>query len=153
MPTMSAVRTRKFSGRAIPPLPESNGRLLSAPMPAEAATYRLGRPADAPAIRAILRRANLSVPLPTDRERLTRSPIGEIFTAVCQQGSDIRGVLQWRNLGEELEILDLAVATKHRRSGHASFLLANFLRDAALTGAHHIFLEVRESNAPAIALY
>jgi ribosomal-protein-alanine N-acetyltransferase len=115
--------------------------------------YRLGRPEDAPAIHAILREARLSVPLPTDRERLTRSPIGEIYTAVCQQGSEITGVLQWRNLGEELEILDLAVATKLRRAGHASFLLEKFLREARSTGAHSIFLEVRESNAPAVALY
>jgi ribosomal-protein-alanine acetyltransferase len=123
-------------------------------MPSEAATtYRLGRPEDASAIQAIFREALLTVPRPTDRERVTRSPIGEIFTAVCQQGSEIVGVLQWRNLGEELEILDLAVATKYRRAGHASFLLENFLPEAGQTGAHYIFLEVRESNTPAIALY
>lgn len=115
--------------------------------------YRLACPEDAAAIHVILREARLSVPLPTDRERLTHSPIGEIYTAVCQQGSEITGVLQWRNLGEELEILDLAVAAKHRRAGHAGFLLENFLRYAASTGAQHIFLEVRESNLPAIALY
>jgi ribosomal-protein-alanine acetyltransferase len=123
-------------------------------MPSEAATtYRRGRSEDAPAIHAIFREARLSVPLPTDRERLTRSPIGEIFTAVCQQGSEIIGALQWRNLGEELEILDLAVAPKHRCAGHAAFLLKNFLHEAAQTGAQYIFLEVRESNTAAIALY
>jgi [ribosomal protein S18]-alanine N-acetyltransferase len=123
-------------------------------MPSNAATtYRLGRPEDVPAIHAIFREARLSVPLPTDRERLTRSTIGEIFTAVCQQGAEVIGVLQWRNLGDELEILDLAVARKHRRAGHAAFLLENFLPEAAQTGAHCIFLEVRESNTPAIALY
>lgn len=115
--------------------------------------YRLGCPEDASAVHAILREARLSVPLPTDRERLTHSPIGEIYTAVCQQGSEITGVLQWRDLGEELEILDLAVATRNRRAGHASFLLENFLREAGPTGARHIFLEVRESNVAAIALY
>ena len=122
-------------------------------MPSEIVTYRLSGPEDASAIRAILQEARLSLPLPTDRERHTRSPIGEIFTAVCQRESGISGVLQWRNLGEELEILDLAVATKHRRAGHASFILEHFLREAAQTGAHHIFLEVRESNTAAIALY
>lgn len=123
-------------------------------MPAKDATiYRLGCPEDAPAIRAILQEARLSFPQPADRERHTRSPIGRVFAAVCQQGMDIRGVLQWRDLAEELEILGLAVAAKHRRAGHASFLLENFLREAALTAARHIFLEVRESNTPAVALY
>jgi ribosomal-protein-alanine N-acetyltransferase len=123
-------------------------------MSSEAANeYRAGRPEDAGAIQAILREAQLSVPHPTDRERLTHSTIGQIYTAVCQQGSEIRGVLQWRNLGEELEILDLAVAAKRRRCGCASFLLENFLREAARGGARNIFLEVRESNAAAIALY
>lgn len=128
--------------------------VVLSPMPTNAdTTYRLGRPEDAPAVRALLLASHLSVPLPTDRERLTQSTIGQIFTAVCQQGSEIIGVLQWRNLGEELEILDLAIETTHRRAGYAAFLLENLLREAAQTGAHHIFLEVRESNSPAIALY
>ena len=118
-----------------------------------ATTYRRSRPEDHYAIKEILSEANLSLPLPSDRERTTQSPIGHVFTAVCQQGNYISGVLQWRNLGEELEILELAVSTKHRRQGHASFMLENFLREAAHTGERQIYLEVRESNLPAIGLY
>ncbi|MFM7785631.1 MAG: GNAT family N-acetyltransferase, partial [Gammaproteobacteria bacterium] len=40
-----------------------------------------------------------------------------------------------------------------RRRGIARSLLGEALREAAIAGARRCFLEVRESNAPAIALY
>jgi ribosomal-protein-alanine N-acetyltransferase len=48
----------------------------------------------------------------------------------------------------EREILNIAVMACYRRFGVASGLLANELKRGA-----NIFLEVRESNAPAIQLY
>jgi len=63
------------------------------------------------------------------------------------------GVLQWRLVDPEAEILDLAVAQVQRRKGHARFLLERFLQLAAKNGVREVFLEVRESNAAAIALY
>jgi len=50
-------------------------------------------------------------------------------------------------------ILDLAVAQAHRREGHAKFLLERFLAVGGENGVREVFLEVRESNAAAIALY
>jgi ribosomal-protein-alanine acetyltransferase len=115
--------------------------------------FRPGRPDDATAIRSILSESNLSAPVPGDLERITHSPIGAILTFVCELDHELVGVLQWRHLAEEAEILDLAVCPIHRRRGHASFLLQKFLQQAAASSFRKLFLEVRESNSPAIALY
>jgi len=114
---------------------------------------RSGRPEDATAIRSILVESNLSAPAPGDLERDTHARIGEILTFVCEQNRQLVGVLQWRHLGEEAEILDLAVLRNYRRHGLASFLLKYFLENISQSSVRAIFLEVRESNLPAIALY
>jgi len=53
----------------------------------------------------------------------------------------------------EAQLLNLSVVPDARRHGLGSELLAQFLDDALRLGAEQVFLEVRESNAPAIALY
>jgi ribosomal protein S18 acetylase RimI-like enzyme len=122
-------------------------------MPAETAlddrVFRAGSVRDTEAIRALLREANLSMAAPAGLVPPGGAPTK---SAVCEQAGRILGVLEWRDLGEEMEILELAVDSRFRRRGHASFLLASFLRQAG--GAKHpVHLEVRESNAAAIALY
>jgi len=121
--------------------------------PETARIFRAALPADAQTIRSLLVESHLSAPSVGDLERVTHSLIGEIRTFVCEQEGHVIGVLQWRNLGEEAEILDLAVPRSHRRQGHAAFLLENFLHGAAQSAVQGIFLEVRASNAAAIALY
>ena len=60
------------------------------------------------------------------------------------------GFLLWRSLpDDEYEILNLAVDAGQRRQGVASRLLGEFL--SGVTGA--VYLEVRESNEAARALY
>jgi len=60
------------------------------------------------------------------------------------------GFLLWRSLpDDEYEILNLAVGAGQRRQGVASRLLGEFL--SGVTGA--VYLEVRESNEAARALY
>lgn len=54
---------------------------------------------------------------------------------------------------EELEILNLGVVPEERRKGHASRLLGLLLQAAAKMGMQKAVLEVRESNAAAMALY
>jgi len=121
--------------------------------PDSGAAFRAGLPGDAAAIHSLLLRSNLSAPTMDDLERASRSGIGQILSFVVENNSQVRGVLQWRNLGEEVEILDLAVDPALRRQGYAAFLLRNFLKDASRSPAKKVFLEVRESNAAAIALY
>jgi [ribosomal protein S18]-alanine N-acetyltransferase len=66
---------------------------------------------------------------------------------VVELEGTVRGWAAVRNLGEgESELLQVEVAEEYRRRGLASALLS-----AALAGT--VFLEVRESNAAAIALY
>jgi len=116
-------------------------------------TFREFAPDDTEVVRQILAESNLSVPLPSYVERQPHPPIGQIFSWVCEQDGKVVAVLQWRDLGEELEILDLAVARNLRRTGAASFLLQNFLQRETRTGVSQVLLEVRESNSAAIALY
>jgi len=115
--------------------------------------FRPGRPEDAGAIRSMLTESNLSAPAVSDAARATHTRVGEIITFVCEQNHEAVGLLQWRQLGAEAEILDLAVRRDHRRHGLASFLLQNFLEHISHLTILAIFLEVRESNSAAIALY
>ncbi len=61
------------------------------------------------------------------------------------------GVLWWTL--DEGELANLSVAPEARRGGVARRLLAALLKEAAEAGVLHVFLEVRESNEGAIALY
>lgn len=63
------------------------------------------------------------------------------------------GFVLYSVLADECEILLVAVSPVARRRGIARNLLCEALREAAIAGARRCFLEVRESNAPAIALY
>ena len=54
---------------------------------------------------------------------------------------------------DEGELANLAVAPDARRRGVASALLDAVIRDASARGTSRIFLEVRESNSAARALY
>jgi ribosomal-protein-alanine N-acetyltransferase len=119
----------------------------------QADTSRVARPvhdADLPAIRAIFDQASLKLsptPSTADASDLSRS----LF--VCESQGELVASIHWRSIVPEAEILDLAVKSEHRRRGHAAFLLQAFLQHAATLGIQKIFLEVRGSNAAALALY
>lgn len=115
--------------------------------------FRAGLPQDAAAIHALLERSDLCAPALGELQRARYAGIGEILSCVVEKDGQVLGVLRWRDLGEEAEIVDLAVDPGCRRQGHAAFLLRNFLGRVAEPAAKKIFLEVRESNAGAIALY
>lgn len=54
---------------------------------------------------------------------------------------------------DEAEVLNLAVAGNSRGRGVGSALLRSLLESAALEGVRQVYLEVRESNTAARALY
>jgi ribosomal-protein-alanine N-acetyltransferase len=54
---------------------------------------------------------------------------------------------------EDAELLNIAVAPEQRKRGYGKTLLRAVLTQAQERGATACFLEVRKSNAPAIALY
>ncbi len=51
------------------------------------------------------------------------------------------------------ELFNICVLDRYRRRGIASLLLETFVSDMKSGGAEEIFLEVRESNVPALGLY
>jgi len=115
--------------------------------------FRRSRPSDHARICEILADANLSLRLVATAATAQATEVGSTVVHVCERAGKVVALVQWRNLGEEVEVLDVAVAAKHRRQGNARFLLEEFLRLLQEHGIRGVFLEVRESNVPAIALY
>jgi len=72
---------------------------------------------------------------------------------LAESGGEVTGYLMARISGEEGEILNLAVLPDHRRRGIARELLEQGLAALAAAGVREAYLEVRESNRPAITLY
>jgi ribosomal-protein-alanine N-acetyltransferase len=72
---------------------------------------------------------------------------------LVEQGTLLNGFLVARILSPDMEIMNLAVLVQWRRKGIAAALLAAAEAEARTKKVTRIFLEVRESNAGAIAFY
>jgi ribosomal-protein-alanine acetyltransferase len=72
---------------------------------------------------------------------------------VAEENGEIVAFLAGRAVADEFEILNLAVDPAHRRHGIAWRLMGHALEYARRAGARRSYLEVRGSNAGAIALY
>jgi len=70
-----------------------------------------------------------------------------------EEGRGIRAYCVVETVVDEMHIHDLAVHPDHRRKGLGRRLLGLVLGIAARRGAETAFLEVRQSNWPALALY
>ncbi len=79
----------------------------------------------------------------------TKKPDGYVLAALDKQAQVLGFVTAYRVL-DETEITNVAVSPEHRRQGIAGMLLEDLF---ALTGETDVYLEVRISNAPAMALY
>jgi ribosomal-protein-alanine acetyltransferase len=75
------------------------------------------------------------------------------FLLISESPHQITGFLMARQAADEAEILNIAVRRAHRRTGVASALFLAALEQLHARKATRLFLEVRESNAPAIAFY
>jgi ribosomal-protein-alanine N-acetyltransferase len=95
---------------------------------------------------------------PAQLEEEMGAPGGEILVARAR-GVRSRGALRvvaycaYRVVLDEASVMNVAVASEWRRRGVARLLLRMALRRAAHAGARRAFLEVREGNVAAIALY
>lgn len=78
---------------------------------------------------------------------------GTTIALVAQEKEEVAGYLLARISGEEGEILNLAVLPDHRRRGVANQLLKQGLAALLDAGVREAYLEVRESNEAALALY
>ena len=104
-------------------------------------------PADAPVLAALERRC-FSDPWSAGSFRDALST-DLSFGLVAESGGEIAGYLIGRVIVGTGEILNLAVAPSQRRRGVARALLSSLLSERHAT----FFLEVRESNAAALAFY
>lgn len=68
-------------------------------------------------------------------------------------GSELLGYFVLMVAVGEAHLLNLSVAGARQRRGHGSALLREAMRLARELGARHMFLEVRPSNGPGLALY
>lgn len=73
--------------------------------------------------------------------------------AETEDGDGVAGYVVALDAADEGEILNLAVAPAGRRRGLGRALVEDILAALANRGVRHVYLEVRESNAPARALY
>ena len=72
---------------------------------------------------------------------------------VIEDANKIAGFLVVRAVVAEAEILNLCIAPEKRRSGLAEALLNTAVAELRRTRVDRLFLEVRESNTPAISFY
>lgn len=125
---------------------------MSAPPP----RVRLGGAADAEAVLALERSTGptnstaetLSMELARSWSRLLL-----VETGGETQGAAPVAYLHYWLVVDEVQVINVATHPEHRRRGHARLLLEELVRDARARGAATASLEVRASNAPAIALY
>ncbi|GAA2171450.1 ribosomal protein S18-alanine N-acetyltransferase [Agrococcus versicolor] len=85
-------------------------------------------------------------------EREMTSEWGRYVVAVDDAGAVV-GYVGLRAVGVEGDIQTIAVSAAARGTGLGRRLLAEAQQDARMRGVRELFLEVREDNAPARALY
>ena len=74
------------------------------------------------------------------------------FVATDDPGSVV-GYILTRVVGDTADLQRIGVDPAHRRTGVASALLAEAMRDGAARGARRMLLEVADGNAGAVAFY
>jgi ribosomal-protein-alanine acetyltransferase len=72
---------------------------------------------------------------------------------IIEEGAHVQGFLIARVVEKEMEIENIAIIGSARRRGLGTRLLGELLDLARAKGAKAVFLEVRESNCAAQALY
>ena len=88
-------------------------------------------------------------------EKSIASELGNIWSLwlVAQDGDDVVGYIGSQTAVDETDVMNVAVHPDHRRRGIAESLIEMLITELKNRGSHALMLEVRSSNAPAIALY
>ena len=110
-------------------------------------------PADIPALLALERQAETAAHWSQEHYARVFGSTEPARVMLVIEESELLGFLVARPVGREWEIENIAVAEQARRKGFGSQLLAEFLDVARARGGEAVFLEVRESNRAARALY
>lgn len=114
---------------------------------------RIAAPADVPAMLELERRAATAAHWQAQDYQLLFEAGGRRLALVLEEEAKVCGFVVGRDLGEEWEIENVAVAGPARRRGLGTRLVGELLNHARGRGAHSVYLEVRESNHAARALY
>ena len=86
-------------------------------------------------------------------ERMFSEPDPRRLALIIEAESTAQGFLIARAVANEWELENIAIAGLARRRGMGTRLLGEFLDQVKAEGAKAVFLEVRESNRAARALY
>jgi [ribosomal protein S18]-alanine N-acetyltransferase len=124
------------------------------PKPSAAIAWKIRpyRATDAPAIAEILRdSAEAAQWPPGSYAKVAESPGGLVL--VCDASGQPVGFVAARQAADEAEILNIAVHRDLRGKGVASALLLAALDEFRRSAIARVFLELRESNLPALTLY
>ena len=87
-----------------------------------------------------------------DYLHLLRDPLGSIVV-VEDDDARVAGFAAFHRVLDEAELRNIAIDPSQRRKGMAHLLLAAGVHALQDSGVRRIFLEVRASNTPALALY
>jgi ribosomal-protein-alanine N-acetyltransferase len=117
---------------------------------ADATILRPMREADLPAVMAIEQRAYA---FPWTQGVFRDCLLANHPSWVLVEGGHIIGYAVLSVAADEAHVLNLCTAPEMQGRGHGRRLLRALLQLARGRGAHRVFLEVRPSNAAAIALY
>jgi ribosomal-protein-alanine N-acetyltransferase len=116
------------------------------------AAIRACRPEDVEDVTKILRESAEAADW--SAESLTESLSWTGVVALVSEGQGkVTGFITGRQVGDEAEILNLAVTPARRRQGDGGALLGAVREEFAARRVSRVFLEVRESNETAIAFY
>lgn len=77
----------------------------------------------------------------------------ELLPGHPEAGCEIRGYAVLMPMADEAELLTIGVAAAQQRKGLGRAIIGSMLDAARKRNIKHVFLEVRASNAAAIALY
>ena len=116
----------------------------------DATVLRPMREADLPAVMAIEQRAYA---FPWTQGVFRDCLLANHPSWVLVEGGHIIGYAVLSVAADEAHVLNLCTSPDVQGRGHGRRLLRALLQLARGRGAHRVFLEVRPSNAPAIALY
>ena len=75
------------------------------------------------------------------------------FWLVATEGETVAGYIGSQTVMDETDMMNVAVHPDFRRQGIAEALIHSLVEQLKAMGSHCLTLEVRASNAPAIALY
>lgn len=108
--------------------------------------------ADVPRI-VIIEKESFATPWSQEafRTELTTNSLARYL--VLEEGDQIIAYGGYWQILDEGHITNIAVAANQRGKGYGRAILEALIRDARSLGVQYMTLEVRRSNAPAIALY